>query len=60
MHIIIAPIAKPPGNLLVHMCMALKSCWAIPDLSSIDPMKTNNGTAANIKLDAMPSILDIN
>ena len=60
MHIIIAPIARPPGSFLVNMWIELKSCWAIPDLSSIEPINTNKGTAAKIKLEAIPSILDIN
>ena len=55
-HITMVPIAKPPGKRRVHKCTASKSRSAIPERSSIAPMKMNKGTAARTKFDATASI----
>lgn len=60
MHMITVPIASPPGRRRVQRCTALKSCSAIPERSSIAPMKTKRGTAASTKLEATSSIFWVN
>ncbi len=60
MHIRIVPIAMPPGSRLVHRWTALKSCSAIPERSSIEPMKTKSGTAASTKFEATLSTFCVN
>ena len=60
MHIRMVAIARPPGMRRVQMCIASNSFSAIPDFSSIAPMNTNSGTAANTKLEEMSSIFSMN
>jgi hypothetical protein len=43
---ITVPKAIPPRSLPVHWIMASKSREAIPDASSMEPIKTKSGTAA--------------
>ena len=42
------------------MWIASKSLSAMPDFSSIEPMKTKSGTAAKTKFDEMSSTLSTN
>ncbi len=52
-----APTPSPPGIRRVHRWMAPNSRSAMPEFSSIAPMKMNKGTAARMELDAVSSIL---
>ena len=52
--------ASPPGRRRVQMWIASNSLSAMPDFSSIAPMNTNSGTAANTKFDEMSSIFSMN
>ena len=60
MHISTVAIARPPGRRRVQMWMASNRRSAMPDFSSIAPMKTNSGTAANTKFDDRSSIFSTN
>lgn len=46
-HINMVPTASPPGRRRVQRCMASNRRSAMPARSSIEPMKTNSGTAAS-------------
>ena len=60
MHIVTVASASPPGRRRVQMWIASKSLSAMPDFSSMAPMNTNSGTAANTKFDEMSSIFSMN
>ena len=60
MHMITVASARPPGSLRVQMWIASNSRSAMPERSSIAPMKTNSGTAASTKFDEMSSIFSMN
>ena len=55
-HMTTVPTASPPGSRRVQRCTASNSCSAIPERSSIAPMKMNSGTAASTKFDPTASI----
>src|SRR5918995_1538587 len=59
-HMPTVPSARPPGKRRVQRCTASNSSSAMPERSSIVPMKTNSGTAASTKFDAMSSTLSMN
>ena len=59
-HMATVPSARPPGRRRVHRCTASNSSSAMPERSSMVPMKTNSGTAASTKFEAMSSIFSIN
>ena len=60
MHITTVASASPPGRRRVQMWIASNSRLAMPERSSIEPMKTNSGTAASTKFDAISSIFSMN
>ena len=60
MHISTVASARPPGSRRVQMWIASNSRSAMPDFSSIAPMKTNSGTAAKTKLEERSSIFSMN
>ena len=49
-------IAKPPRIRPNKRPIVSNNCSAIPDFSSMTPIKTNNGTANKVKLVMMPQI----
>ena len=55
-HMTTVPTASPPGSRRVQRCTASNSFSAMPERSSIAPMKMNIGTAARTKFEATASI----
>ncbi len=53
----IAPMPSPPGKRRVHMWMASNKRSAMPERSSMAPIKINSGTAARMEFEAVSSIL---
>ena len=57
-HMMMVPMARPPGSRRVHRWTASNRRSAMPERSNIEPMNTNSGTAASTKLEATKSTLE--